>query len=355
MIFKNFETNETKFVELEQSISPLFSSSVHKKKTGSGWTATKNTSFTSNPSLTSSVYFVDNNSFFVSYATSSASLTPYYLNWNTLVSTISNNYSYQDEEFSLYFNNNKITEAVIISISPDNLNQGLDYDNFFLVMSGSTGNNFTDADSNGNFNVTNNLVLAPYYIKKSANDTTTASGFTVNDKFISLSPVYELRTTTSNTFLTYNSGSGAIDIDWTDGTVSSPYGVVMPEIGVIVLFPELFGRAQITTALRTEEKSLNSLRSLMFIAGYSEKKVDKQLYFLRLKPNEFNKSLNKSSYEFQGGTLEYKSEFENNPTVYITQVGLYNDYNECLAVAFMSQPTKKTSIDELPIRVEISM
>ena len=47
------------------------------------------------------------------------------------------------------------------------------------------------------------------------------------------------------------------------------------------------------------------------------------------------------------------SDFVNNPTTYITTVGLYDSDNELVAVAKLSQPTQKTFDSELLIRVRL--
>ena len=43
----------------------------------------------------------------------------------------------------------------------------------------------------------------------------------------------------------------------------------------------------------------------------------------------------------------------NNPKVYITTVGLYNDANELLAVAKLSQPLSKDFTKEALIRIKL--
>ena len=47
------------------------------------------------------------------------------------------------------------------------------------------------------------------------------------------------------------------------------------------------------------------------------------------------------------------SDFINNPQVYITTVGLYNDTNELLAVAKLSRPLLKDFTKEALIRVKL--
>ena len=86
-------------------------------------------------------------------------------------------------------------------------------------------------------------------------------------------------------------------------------------------------------------------------------------YFVRVKNQDFNYT-NNPTYIANGttdslnGTILARgaikiSSFVNNPTTYITTVGLYDDNNELVAVAKLSQPTQKTFDSELLIRVRL--
>lgn len=86
-------------------------------------------------------------------------------------------------------------------------------------------------------------------------------------------------------------------------------------------------------------------------------------YFVRVKNQDFNYT-NNPTYIANGttdslnGTILARgsikiSDFVNNPTTYITTVGLYDENNELVAVAKLSQPTQKTFDSELLIRVRL--
>ena len=69
-------------------------------------------------------------------------------------------------------------------------------------------------------------------------------------------------------------------------------------------------------------------------------------YQCRMSPSEFNRTNNKTAY-----TTSISSSVQvYNP--YITTVGLYNDYNQLLAVAKLSQPIKKSSIIQQTIIIQ---
>lgn len=75
-------------------------------------------------------------------------------------------------------------------------------------------------------------------------------------------------------------------------------------------------------------------------------------YFIRLRNKEFNYSNNPSFYNPDNGSL-IQSDFRNDPKVYITTVGLYNDDNELLAVAKLSKPVRKSFDEEVLLRVRL--
>lgn len=83
--------------------------------------------------------------------------------------------------------------------------------------------------------------------------------------------------------------------------------------------------------------------------------VPSRHYFVRVKNAEFNYS-NNPSFVLTGsdaGALRYDS-FANDPQVYITTVGLYDDNNDLVAVAKLSQPLLKTFDSEVLVRVRLT-
>jgi hypothetical protein len=83
----------------------------------------------------------------------------------------------------------------------------------------------------------------------------------------------------------------------------------------------------------------------------SEEKVTSNYYFTRVRNQEFNYTNNASFIETDG-TLSFSS-MNDNPRVYITTVGLYNDSNELVAVAKLSQPLAKDFTKEALIKVKL--
>lgn len=75
-------------------------------------------------------------------------------------------------------------------------------------------------------------------------------------------------------------------------------------------------------------------------------------YFVRLRNKDFNYSNNPTFYNNTNGQV-LNQDFVQNPHVYATTIGLYNDANELLAVAKLSRPLEKTFDSEALVRVRL--
>jgi hypothetical protein len=83
----------------------------------------------------------------------------------------------------------------------------------------------------------------------------------------------------------------------------------------------------------------------------SQEDIASKFYFIRVKNQEFNYTTNDSFTE-NDGTLKHDSMIDN-PQVYITTVGLYNDAQDLLAVAKLSSPLPKDFTKEALIKVKL--
>ena len=84
----------------------------------------------------------------------------------------------------------------------------------------------------------------------------------------------------------------------------------------------------------------------------SQENVTSDYVFVRPQNAEFNYTTNPSFITGSTGEVLYSTSI-NNPQVYITTVGLYNDANELLAVAKLSRPLVKDFTKEALIRVKL--
>lgn len=151
-------------------------------------------------------------------------------------------------------------------------------------------------------------------------------------------------------------------------TDSGSYGFVYPDAGIIILNPSALkltiGNSTDTSSefditpnvgSNTEGKNARKLYNAISGAGSfivdAEEKVSSQFYFTRVTNQEFNYSTN-PSFTNTDGTLKFDS-MANNPKVFITTVGLYNDANELLAIAKLSQPLAKDFTKESLVRIKL--
>ena len=140
---------------------------------------------------------------------------------------------------------------------------------------------------------------------------------------------------------------------------SGSYGLYYPDSGFIILNPdavdhhclELAPGTGANTAENNHQKLFNYISGAKSFTLDSEEKVSSQFYFVRARNNQFNYTTNPSFIDNSGNVNI--SSFVDNPTTYITTVGLYNDANDLVAVAKLSQPVTKDFTKEALIRVKL--
>jgi|TARA_B100001964_G_scaffold231468_1_gene286131 hypothetical protein len=150
-------------------------------------------------------------------------------------------------------------------------------------------------------------------------------------------------------------------------TNSGSYGLFYPEMGMIVLNPNALcsGNGNVAAAKYVEEigtsadsndlnhrKIFDSIKSGSYFSARREEKKRSSFYFCRALNNEYNHSQNPSYFTGSNAQLA-NNDFITEPVTYITTVGLYNNKNELLAVAKMSQPFKKDPNTEALIKVRL--
>ena len=168
----------------------------------------------------------------------------------------------------------------------------------------------------------------------------------------------------------YNIVSGSISSGVHNASAPVYYGLVYPDYGTLILdgkmLDQRLGFATVTgssvegnnhfvlhhsisgSALQTNPFTSDPFG---FQARNSEK-VTSTHYFVRIKNAEYNFSNNPSYVTGSVGQLAQTS-FVGDPKTYITTVGLYNDRQELLAVAKLSQPLLKSFQREALIRVKL--
>jgi len=179
--------------------------------------------------------------------------------------------------------------------------------------------------------------------------------------------------------------SGSAGVKYTnDGTTSDgysaksgSYGWFLPDIGTILLNPIALAQPAISggiafgysgstesggnagtgsalpgvTPMSSMYKAISGSTASSFTINAQET-ITSDYIFVRPRSSEFNYSENPSFISGSTGEVLYSS-FINNPQVYITTVGMYNDNNELLAVAKLSRPLVKDFTKEALIRVKL--
>jgi len=141
---------------------------------------------------------------------------------------------------------------------------------------------------------------------------------------------------------------------------SGSYGLFLPDIGTILLNPAALKEFAVITSNETANLANGTNQKTLvnaIIDGGSfqlnaEETVTSDYVFVRARNSEFNYSTNPSFISGSTGEIIHNS-FINNPQVYATTVGMYNDANELVAVAKLSRPLLKDFTKESLIRVKL--
>jgi hypothetical protein len=137
-------------------------------------------------------------------------------------------------------------------------------------------------------------------------------------------------------------------------------GLFYPDLGLIVLNADQMDSlvADITTVTTSDTLGGNVPRffdSIVQGAKFQarrEERLSSTHFFCRAGNKEFNFSNNPTFFTSSDGTFTQPTFFKD-PKTYITTVGLYNDANELLAVAKLSQPVLKSYSREALIKVKL--
>jgi hypothetical protein len=144
----------------------------------------------------------------------------------------------------------------------------------------------------------------------------------------------------------------------TDTTIE--YGKLYPDVGIIALDANALSKHGYVGTINsssnytgTDNKDLlhSSLQSGSHFKLRADETLSSNFIFVRARNSEFNYSTNPSNIT-GSGELRH-SVMIDNPQGYITQVGLYNDNNDLLAVAKLSTPLLKDFTKEALVRIKL--
>lgn len=168
----------------------------------------------------------------------------------------------------------------------------------------------------------------------------------------------------------YNIVSGTIEDGVYNSTAPHYYGLLYRRLGIIVLDGNVLDlSSSFLTVTGSEIPGDNAYKLFKSLSGSalytdasgdylgfqgrSAEKVKSTHYFVRVKNQEYNFSNNPSFVTGSEGDLAHPSMI-NDPTVYITGVGLYNPNHELLAVAKLSKALQKKFTKEALVKVKLT-
>jgi|TARA_R110001583_G_scaffold59149_1_gene176081 hypothetical protein len=143
-------------------------------------------------------------------------------------------------------------------------------------------------------------------------------------------------------------------------TTFGAYGLFYPDLGIVLLNAKM---AELSGGLGVNARSAdaftnrpqvfyNSIKSGSYFAARREEEISSTNFFVRVNNKKFNFSSNPTFATGSDGSLTQPTFFKD-PKTFITQVGLYNDENELLAIAKLSQPLLNSYSREAIIKVKL--
>ena len=162
----------------------------------------------------------------------------------------------------------------------------------------------------------------------------------------------------------FNVVSGSINDGINTAAASQPgggLGLFYPDLGIILLDAsqmEASGGLDPANPRSTDtfdnrpQAFYNSIKSGSSFQARREEEISSTNYFIRANNKDFNFSSNPTFSTGSDGSLTQGTFFKD-PKTFITQVGLYNDDNELLAIAKLSKPLLKSYSREAIIKVKL--
>ena len=144
-------------------------------------------------------------------------------------------------------------------------------------------------------------------------------------------------------------------------SVSGGAGLFYPDLGLILLNPNyvsesagasLIPARSTNTFDNTPQQIFTAISGAEYFQARREEEISSTSYFCRVNNKRFNFSTNPTFFTSSDGSLTQTSFFKD-PQTFITQVGLYNEANELLAIAKLSQPLLNSYAREAIIKVKL--
>jgi len=244
----------------------------------------------------------------------------------------------EDENAQFLFGAVSQSDFFIVAVERTNYKQSLFPGSLNLVLSGSGTTKITLTDNS------NDISVVPY---------------------INGTRVYQIVSGSNGSAVSTTTGGSTV----AGQTASGSYGWFVPDMGTILLNAQALALTansggialSYSGSLGNQANVINGYNNTQIFTAISggksfelnsQENVTSDFVFVRPQNAEFNYTTNPSFITGSTGEVLYSTSI-NNPQVYITTVGMYNDANELLAVAKLSRPLVKDFTKEALIRVKL--
>lgn len=270
------------------------------------------------------------------------------------------------------FGTNEINHFYVIDVNRERFGDKIDEGNLELNLHALSGSQFLAGNGNRNAHTGSNVKLGTSgqilrMIDDSNLDFSQLSANALNSFYNDFSEnLCHLSTSAGKVFYIV---SGTLETGIYNQTDPHVYGLSYPQHGIIILdASRLDQNASFLTVTGSDVNGDNSWKLFTSISGaalYTDESGDRlgfqarkvrnnyrEQYFVRVLNQDYNFTNNKT-YQ-TGSEGEIINDFMNNPKVYISEIGLYNDNYELLAVGKVSNPIQKTFTEEALFELSIN-
>jgi hypothetical protein len=252
-----------------------------------------------------------------------------------------------DTEFTFYTNGQPTAskDVYVINFSRTGMSDRIDPGNFEIALAELRGGSY----ANNVFTGSNVAVYSSNKVLTFIDDS--------GDRSDTLS-------CTHDPYVSYDIISGSLNNGMYQTQNRHSYGIVYPNLGIMVLDPyKMNTELGFNTVTGSNISGDNAFKLFTSISGSSVFGSDMKArnvkykttnhFFVRVASSLANYSSNPTYVSGSEGAFFHPC-FEKNPQTYITSIGLYNDFNELLAIAKLSKPINKSFDNDVLVKIRLN-
>ena len=268
--------------------------------------------------------------------------------------------------------NKEIKHFYAIDVSKERFGDRLDEGNIEINLHALSGSQFLLGNGNRNAHTGSNIRLGTSgqiirLVDDSQIDFSKLTTGALNSFYSEVSEsLCHLSTSAGKVFYIV---SGTLETGIYNSTQPQVYGLSYPQQGIILLDADILDLSgSFLTVTGSDTNGDNNWKLFTAMSGaalYTDVSGDKlgfqarkvrynyrEQYFVRILNQDYNFT-NNPTYQ-TGSEGDIHPDFLNNPKVYLTEIGLYNDQYELLGVAKLSTPIQKTYTEESLIEINLN-